>query len=58
MLLSAKLSSVKAHSYSNSVCIYTAEDLEFLDTSEHIYMHMVTMHEYKTVMTAAHSLRV
>ena len=30
--------------------IYTAENLEFLDTPVHIHIHVVTMHEYKTIM--------
>ena len=28
----------------------TAEDLEFLDTPVYIHVHVVTMHEYKTIM--------
>ena len=34
-----------------SLCTYTAENLEFLDTPVHIHVHMVTIHEYKTIMT-------
>ena len=34
-----------------SLCTYTAENCEFLDTPVHIHIHVVTMHEYKTIMT-------
>ena len=30
--------------------LYTAENVEFLDTPVHIHVHVVTMHEYKTIM--------
>ena len=33
----------------DSLCTYPAEDLEFLDTSAHIYMYVMTMYEYKTI---------
>ena len=32
------------------LCTYTAKNLEFFDTLVHIHVHMVTMHEYKTIM--------
>ena len=35
----------------DSFCIYTAENLEFLDTPVHIHVHGMTMHEYKTHVT-------
>ena len=35
-----------SHIRLGSLCKYTAEDLEFLDTPVHI--HVVTMHKYKT----------
>ena len=31
--------------------IYTAENLEFLDTPVHIHIHVLTMHDYKIIMT-------
>ena len=31
--------------------IYTTENLKFLDTHVHIHVHVVTMHEYKAIMT-------
>ena len=34
-----------------SLWTYTVEDLEFLDIPVHVHMHVVTMHEYKTIMT-------
>ena len=33
------------------IYVATAEDLEFLDTLVHIHMHVLTMHEHKTIMT-------
>ena len=30
-------------------CTYTAVDLEFLDILVYIHVHVVTMHEYKTI---------
>ena len=30
---------------------YTEENLEFLDTPVHTHVHVVTMHEYNTIMT-------
>ena len=30
--------------------MYTVEDLEFLNTPVHIHIHVVTIHECKTVM--------
>ena len=38
------------HMRLDSLCTYSAEDLEFLDTPVHIRMHVVAMHEYKTTM--------
>ena len=39
----------------DSLCTYTAENPEFLDTPVHIHVHIhvhvVTMHKYKTIMT-------
>ena len=35
----------------DSLCTYTAENLEFLDTPVHIHVHVVTMHEYKSILT-------
>ena len=34
----------------DSLCTYTVENLEFLDTPVHIHVHMVTMHGYKVIM--------
>ena len=39
------------HTRLDSLCKYTAENLEFLDTPVHIHVHVVTMHEYKIIMT-------
>ena len=33
------------------LCIYTVENLEFLDTSVHIRIDVVAMQEYKTILT-------
>ena len=36
----------------DSLCTYTEENLEFLDTPVHtLHVHVVTMHEYETIMT-------
>ena len=35
----------------DSFYTYTVEDLEFLDTPVYTYVHVVTMHEYKTIIT-------
>ena len=32
----------------DSLCTYTAENLEFLDSPVHIHVHGVTMNKYKT----------
>ena len=37
----------------DSLCTYTLENLEFLDTPVHIHVHMATTHEYKTVLIAS-----
>ena len=34
----------------DSLYTYTAENLEFLDTSVHIHVHVVPMYEYKTII--------
>ena len=35
----------------DSLCTYTAENLEFLDTPIHtLHVHVVTMHEHKKIM--------
>ena len=34
----------------DSLCTYTAENLEFLDTPVHIHVQVATMHEYKTII--------
>ena len=39
-----------SHMRLDSLCTYTAENFEFLDTPVHIHVHVVTMHEYKTIM--------
>ena len=39
------------HTRLDSLCTYTAEDFEFLDTPVHIHVHVVTIHKYKTIMT-------
>ena len=47
-----------SHTRLDSLC--TAENLaiEFFDTPVHIHIHMVTMHEYRTIMMVAiYSLR-
>ena len=33
------------------IATYAVEDLEFLDTPVHIDIHVVTLHEYDTIMT-------
>ena len=35
----------------DSLWTYTEEDLEFLDTSVCIHMHVVTIYKYKNIMT-------
>ena len=39
------------HMRLDSFYTYTVEDLEFLDTPVYTYVHVVTMHEYKTIIT-------
>ena len=41
-----------SHTRLDSLCIYTAENLEFfyIDTLVHIHVHVVIMHEYKTIV--------
>ena len=34
----------------DSLCTYTAENLEFLDIPVHIHVHVVTMYKYKAIM--------
>ena len=35
----------------DSLCTCTTGSLEFLDIPVHIYLHMVTMHKCKSIMT-------
>ena len=35
----------------DSLCRYTVDHLEILDTSVHIHVHVVTMQDYKTIVT-------
>ena len=34
----------------DSFCTYAVENVEFLDTPVHLHVHVVTMHEYKTII--------
>ena len=37
--------------YTDSLCTYTAENLELLDTPVHIHVHVMAMHEYEAIIT-------